>query len=172
MRGKLPEVWIKEPEWCNLCKIIIVFARAKQCSNKTNFFTFIFHVHDTFLITKSSIWKSPDVFRSHTLRTWENTEEIRTQVQFYFRFYCWQPLHTVYDTQYGISQLTSHQCSRTLADCFRLSWRHQNMWAIWSQEQPHMKLWASFPKIYRFQQANLIRKLTLWISLACWNRKI
>ena len=31
--------------------------------------------------------------------------------------------------QYGISQLTSHQHSRALADCFRLSWRHQNNWA-------------------------------------------
>ena len=26
--------------------------------------------------------------------------------------------------QYGISQLTSHQCSRALANCFRLSRRH------------------------------------------------
>ena len=30
--------------------------------------------------------------------------------------------------QYGISQLTSHRCSHALPYCFRLSWRHQNMW--------------------------------------------
>ena len=32
-------------------------------------------------------------------------------------------------SQYGISQLMSHQYSRILADCFPLSWRHQNMLA-------------------------------------------
>ena len=30
-------------------------------------------------------------------------------------------------TQYGISQITSYQCSRPLANCFPLSWHHQNM---------------------------------------------
>ena len=43
---------------------------------------------------------------------------------------------------------------------------------LWSQEQPYMKFWASFPQIYGFQQAKLICKLTLWIGLAYWNRKI
>ena len=38
----------------------------------------------------------------------------------------------------------------------RLLWHHQNMWASWSQEQPYMKFWVSFPKIYRFQQAKPI----------------
>ena len=81
--------------------------------------------------------------------------------------------------QYGISQLTSHQCSRALADCFRLSWRQLDCHDVikicgqlWSQEQPYMKFWASFPKIYRFQLAKPIRKLTIQIGLACWNRKI
>ena len=37
--------------------------------------------------------------------------------------------HVQWHPQYGISQLTSHQRSRALADCFRLSWRHQKMWA-------------------------------------------
>ena len=32
-------------------------------------------------------------------------------------------------SQYGISQVTSHQCSRALAHFFQLSWRYQNMWA-------------------------------------------
>ena len=70
-----------------------------------------------------------------------------------------------YYQQYGISQLKSHQCSHALADCFRLSWRHldcRNVIKIcgqlWSQEQPCMKFWASFPKIYRFQQAKPIRR--------------
>ena len=35
-----------------------------------------------------------------------------------------------------------------------------------------MKFWASFPKIYRFQQAKPIRKLTIPIGLTCWNWKI
>ena len=81
--------------------------------------------------------------------------------------------------EYGISQLTSHQCSRALADCFRLLWRRLDCrdvikicGQLWSQEQPYMKFWASFPKIYRFQQAKPIRKLTIQIDLACWNRKI
>ena len=45
---------------------------------------------------------------------------------------------------------------------------------IWSQKQPYMTFWASFPQIYEFQQAKLILKLTIWIGLAwaCWNRKI
>ena len=81
--------------------------------------------------------------------------------------------------QYGISQLASHQCSRALADCFRLSRRHldcrdviKKCGQLWSQEQPYMKFSASFPKIYRFQQAKPIRKLTIQIGLACWNWKI
>ena len=43
---------------------------------------------------------------------------------------------------------------------------------LWSQEQPYMKFWASFHQIYGFQQVKLIRKLTIRIGLACWNRKI
>ena len=43
---------------------------------------------------------------------------------------------------------------------------------LWSQEQPYMKFWASFPQIYGFQQAKPIRKLMLQIGLACWNWKI
>ena len=43
---------------------------------------------------------------------------------------------------------------------------------FWSHEQHFMKFWASFPKIYRFQQAKPILKLTIRISLACLNRKI
>ena len=43
---------------------------------------------------------------------------------------------------------------------------------LWSQEQPSMKFWASFPRIYGIQQAKQIRKLTIPISLTCWNRKI
>ena len=35
-----------------------------------------------------------------------------------------------------------------------------------------MKFSASFPKIYRFQQAKQIRKLSIQIGLASWNRKI
>ena len=43
---------------------------------------------------------------------------------------------------------------------------------LWSQELPYMKFWASFPKIYRFQQAKPIHKLTIQMGLACWNQKI
>ena len=61
----------------------------------------------------------------------------------------------------------------------RLSWRHLDCrdvikicGQLWSQMQPYMKFWASFSKIYRFQQAKPIRKLTIHIGLACLNRKI
>ena len=61
----------------------------------------------------------------------------------------------------------------------RLSWRHLDCHDVikicgqlWSQEQPYMKFWTSFPQIYRLQQAKQIRKLTKQIGLACWNRKI
>ena len=61
----------------------------------------------------------------------------------------------------------------------RLSWRHLDCrdvikicGQLWSQMQPYMKFWASFSKIYRFQQAKPIRKLTIQIGLACLNRKI
>ena len=43
---------------------------------------------------------------------------------------------------------------------------------LWSEEQPYMKFSASFPQIYRFQQAKLIHKLRIRIDLACWNWKI
>ena len=57
----------------------------------------------------------------------------------------------------------------------RLSWRHLDCVATvitGSQEQLYKKFWASFPKIYRFQQARPIRKLTIQICLVYWNRKI
>ena len=61
----------------------------------------------------------------------------------------------------------------------RLSWRHLDCrdvikicGQLWSQMQPYMKFWASFSKIYRFQKAKPIRKLTIQIGLACLNRKI
>ena len=72
--------------------------------------------------------------------------------------------------EYGISQLTSHQWSRALADCFRDIIKICGQ--LWLQEQPYLKFWASFPKIYRFQQAKPILKLTIQIGLAGWNRKI
>ena len=60
----------------------------------------------------------------------------------------------------------------------RLSWRHLDCrdvikicGQLWSQERPYMKFWASFPKIYRFQQAKPIRKWTLQIGLVCCNGK-
>ena len=57
-----------------------------------------------------------------------------------------------------------------------LSWRHQNMWATLitgaTLHEATTLHWASFPKIYRFQQAKPIRKLTIQIGLVCWNRKI
>ena len=37
----------------------------------------------------------------------------------------------------AVTTVTSHQCSRALVDCFRLSWRHQNihlLFVLWSQE--------------------------------------
>ena len=43
---------------------------------------------------------------------------------------------------------------------------------LWSQEQPYMKFWASFLRIYGFQQAKPIRKSMIQIGLACWNWKI
>ena len=43
---------------------------------------------------------------------------------------------------------------------------------LWSQEQPSMKFWASFPRIDGIQQAKQICKLTIRIGLACWNWKI
>ena len=42
----------------------------------------------------------------------------------------------------------------------------------WSQEQLFMKFWASFLRIYGFQQAKPIHKVTIRICLAHWNRKI
>ena len=35
-----------------------------------------------------------------------------------------------------------------------------------------MKFLSSFSNIYRLKQAKPIRKLTMQIGLACWNRKI
>ena len=61
----------------------------------------------------------------------------------------------------------------------QLSWRHLDCrdvikicGQLWSQEPLYMKFLASFPKIYRFQQAKPIRKLTKQVGLVCWNRKI
>ena len=35
-------------------------------------------------ITKSSLWKTPDEFRSYTLRTWENREQTEREASFTF----------------------------------------------------------------------------------------
>ena len=69
--------------------------------------------------------------------------------------------------------------TRTCRLFFLSSWRYFDCpdvikicGQLWSQEQPYNQFWASFPKIYRFQQAKPIRKLTIQIALARWNRKI
>ena len=41
--------------------------------------------------------------------------------------------------QYGISQLTLHQCSRALADCFDCRDDIKIRGQLWSQEQPYIK---------------------------------
>ena len=76
------------------------------------------------------------------------------------------------DRQYGISQLTSHQSSRALADCFDCRDVIKICGQLWSQEQPYMKFWASFSQNYRFKESKLIRKLRIRFGFACWNRKI
>ena len=81
-------------------------------------------------------------------------------------------IYPTFSKGYGISQLTSHQRSRALADCFDCRDVIKKCGQLWSQEQRYMKFLASFPRIYRFQQAKIIRKLRIRIGLACWNRKI
>ena len=46
------------------------------------------------------------------------------------------------------------------------------MWATLVTEEILHDALASFPQIYQFKQAKLIRKLQIQIGLACWNRKI
>ena len=49
-------ILIEETAWCNMCSII-VFARAKQCSNKTNF-TFICQ-NSTWIFRSGKFWFGP-----------------------------------------------------------------------------------------------------------------
>ena len=98
-----------------------------------------------------------------------NTPDLHSFMKFLTNFH-W-PWHKKIACKYWILQQTSHQCSHALADCFRLSWHHKIhvCGQLCSQEQLSMKFWASFPRIYGIQQAKQIRKLTIWIGLACWN---
>ena len=70
--------------------------------------------------------------------------------------------------QYGISQLMSRAHLPIVFHCRDVI---QICGQLWSQEQSYMKFWASFPKIYRFQQAKQIRKLTLRIGLLGKSKK-
>ena len=45
-------------------------------------------------------------------------------------------------------------------------------WAYYAPFAVLRYILASFPEIYRFQQAKPIRKLMIRIGFACWNRKI
>ena len=74
--------------------------------------------------------------------------------------------------QYRISQLTSHQPSRALADCFRLSWRHQNMWATLVTGATLHEVLSKFSSDLQIPASKPIGKLTIWIGLASWNWKI
>ena len=78
--------------------------------------------------------------------------------------------------QYGISQPTSHQCSRALAYCFWLSRRHHNIFAVFVTGATLRVVFEQvFPIVFEWQQPNPIPKLTivsLWIGLAWWNRTI
>ena len=83
----------------------------------------------------------------------------------------WPPWSLIRNIATNVASMFTRTC--------RLSWRHLDCrdvikicGQLWSQEQPYMTFWASFPQIYRLQQAKQICKLTKQIGLACWNRKI
>ena len=97
---------------------------------------------------------------------------------------CWvittlrRPPRSVSKTTLSIRNIATNVASMFTRTC-RLSWRHLDCrdvikicGQLWSQEQPYMKFWASFPQIYRLQQAKQIRKLMKQKGLACWKRKI
>ena len=108
-------------------------------------------------LMKCSVWamfeKVPRVFKEKSrVKTWQ--------------------VRGIWSQQYGISQLTSHQCSRALADCFPLSWRHQNMWATLVTGATLHEVLSKFSEDLMILVSKPIRKLTIQIGLACWNWKI
>ena len=152
---------------CNLMKQVI------------NTSPFIFHNYwkiknedctDIYCILNPEVHSSTAIFKCNTV--FENDSlDFDLKLLNSLQWFKYRLIHRIRNIATNVASMFTRTC--------RLSWRHLDCrdvikicGQLWSQEQPYMKFWASFPQTYRLQQAKQIRKLTKQIGLACWNRKI